>query len=321
MKKGGDYNSPFEAVLKGVSDLFKKRTRIAGLKPEDRVDGKTILITGSSSGLGFATAVELAKRGGNIIMAVRSGIPEKGDEIKTLSGNENIEMRHIDLSEFESIDAFLLGLEKDQISIDIVISNAAVVNLKSRQTKSGLDEMFMVNYLAPFYLVNQLIAKKSITLNKPRIIFVASESHRNPPDFDISKLGEYHEFGLKETVSIYGYYKMLLVTYARELSRRNEDITVRALCPGPVNSNIAREAPNWMMPLLKGVFSLFFKSPAKASEPVVYFAAEPNPTKKFNYLFLMSEEPIDHKTEDKENGRQLWNKSEIILEKSGFPIN
>lgn len=321
MKKGGDYNSPFEAIIKGVSDLFKKQKRIDGLKPEDNVNGKTILITGASSGLGFATAVDLAKRGGHIIMAVRSGIPDKGDEVKSLSQNSNIDMRFVDLSDFSSIDKLVGGLEKDKVVVDILISNAAVVNLKSRKTSSGVDEMLMVNYLAPFYLVNTLISKNLLVKDSPRVIFVASESHRNPPDFDISNLGEYNEFGLKETVSMYGFYKMLLVAYSRELSRRYPEMLVRSLCPGPVNSNIAREAPKWMTPLLKGTFSVFFKSPEKACEPVVYFAAQPTPTKVFDYLFLMSEVSIDEKTEDEKNGQLLWEKTERILVKSGFTIN
>lgn len=321
MKKGGDYNSPFEAVFKGITDLFKKQNRIEGLKPEDTIEGKTVLITGASSGLGFATAVELAKRGGHIIMAVRSGIPEKGSNVMKLSESNSVEMRYVDLSDFKSIQTFIEGLEKDNRTIDVLISNAAVVNLKSRKTESGVDEMFMVNYLAPFYFVNQMLNKRLLSSEKPRIIFVASESHRNPPDLDISELGNYKDFGLKETVSIYGYYKLLLVVFSRELSRRHPNIFVRSLCPGPVNSNIAREAPSWMTPLLKGTFSLFFKSPETACEPVVYFAAQPNPKKEFDYLFLMGKVPIDEKAEDEKNGKLLWEKSMRILEKSGFPIN
>ena len=77
---------------------------------------------------------------------------------------------------------------------------------------------------------------------------------------------------------MYGYYKLLLTTLVNELARRLNDgsetkKSVLSLCPGPVNSNIAREAPVVFKPLLKLVFSIFFKSPRKAAEPVVYLAA------------------------------------------------
>ena len=71
-----DYQNPVSATLTGIVNLFKKQEKIGELKESDRVDGRTCLITGANSGLGFALAVELAKRGGRIIMACRSGIPK-----------------------------------------------------------------------------------------------------------------------------------------------------------------------------------------------------------------------------------------------------
>jgi hypothetical protein len=88
------------------------------------------------------------------------------------------------------------------------------------------------------------------------------------------------------------------------------------LCPGPVNSNIAREAPWLFKPLLRLVFTVFFRSPKKACEPVLYLAAsakeEGNP---FDYLFLMERKAIDEKAEDPKNGEKLWKLTEKLLEK------
>jgi len=317
-KKSRGYNNPFDAIVSGVSNLNKKKERIPGLRDEERLDGKTVLITGSSSGLGYATAVQVAERGANVIMAVRSGIPEKGEEVKRLSGNKNVEMLYVDLADFDSIDAFLKQVKEKEIAIDILICNAAIVPLKSQKTKQGLEQMFMVNYLSKFYLVNKLIALNAIKSQAdgfPRIIIVSSESHRNPESFNIDDFGVYKTFGFKETVAKYGYYKMLLTTFANELARRNKTTHIRSLCPGPVNSNIAREAPGWMKPMLKITFSLFFKSPKKACEPVIYFAAESNPKENIDYLFLMSRVAMDEKVTDPKNGERLWKKSEELLEK------
>jgi hypothetical protein len=85
------------------------------------------------------------------------------------------------------------------------------------------------------------------------------------------------------------------------------------LCPGPVNSNIAREAPGWMQPLLKGVFSLFFKSPEKASDPILYFAGEYDRSDPIPYLFLMQKKEIDDKALDPQNGKHLWHLSEKLI--------
>lgn len=324
MGNKGKYDSPFKATLKGITDLYGKKTRSVVMPENINLEGKTVLITGSSAGLGFAAANRIAQAGANLIMAVRSGIPEKGEEIKKATGNLNISMYHIDLLDFESINSMLENIEKDGIKVDILISNAAMVPLKSRQTPQGLEEMFMVNYLAPFYLINQLILRNIIKTASSKIIIVSSESHRNASDFEWKKFGKYDEYGIKETVSRYGYYKLFLTTFANELSRRisaqNYQIPIRVLCPGPVNSNIAREAPGWMQPILKGVFSLFFKSPQKASDPIMYFVSENNARKKIDYLFLMQPKAMDEKAVNEANGLKLWEVSERLIKKLGFQM-
>jgi len=137
-------------------------------------------------------------------------------------------------------------------------------------------------------------------------------------EFDWEGFGKYKEYGMKKTVELYGYYKLLLTTFAMELSRRlnpgsDTNISVFSLCPGPVNSNIAREAPGLFQPLLKLVFSLFFKSPEKAAVPVIYLASSKEPEgKPFDYLFLMNRKDIDELASDPENGKKLWEVSETL---------
>lgn len=319
MGKKGAYDSPWKATLKGITDLYGKKADSVTLADHIELRGKTILITGSSTGLGFAAAKRVAVAGARVIMAVRSGIPEKGEEIKKHSGNPNVEMYHVDLLDFESINHFLANLEKDKVKIDILISNAAMVPLKSRKTPQGLEEMFMVNYLAPFYLINQLINRDVFHGGNSKIIIVASESHRNSKEFEWEKFGKYEDYGIKETVSKYGYYKLLLTTFANELSKRlseeRKQIQIRVLCPGPVNSNIAREAPKLMQPLLKLVFSIFFKSPEKASDPILYFASETNyESKPIDYLFLMQPKEMDEKATNIKNGKKLWELSQELID-------
>jgi hypothetical protein len=88
------------------------------------------------------------------------------------------------------------------------------------------------------------------------------------------------------------------------------------LCPGPVNSNIGREAPKIFQPLMKLVFGIFFRSPAKAAVPVVYLAASPDVEgKPSDYLFLMSRTEVDAKASDSANGKRLWEMSEELLQR------
>jgi NAD(P)-dependent dehydrogenase (short-subunit alcohol dehydrogenase family) len=319
----GKYDNPLKATFNGIRDLYSKKSPSLSLPQEINLAGKSVLITGASSGLGFAAAKRLATAGAKVIMAVRSGIPERGEAIKKMSGNDLVYMYHVDLLNFNSIDKLIGKLKEDGVQLDILISNAAMVPLKSRKTPQGLEEMFMVNYLAPFYLINRMVNEGIVKTSDSRIIIVSSESHRNPEGFDWENFGKYHDYGIGETVSRYGYFKLLLTTFGNELSCRLNvegiNIPVKLLCPGPVNSNIAREAPGWMQPLLKGVFSIFFKSPEKASDPIIYFATIPRQELDvIDYLFLMQPKPMDEKATSPDNGRTLWEKSENLIKELGY---
>ena len=328
MESNKEYNSPVRATLTGIRNLFKAQDRIDPLEPSDRLDGKRVLITGSSSGLGLASAKELARLGAEVVMAVRSGIPEKGEEVKRASGSSKVFMENVDLSDFDSIDQLISRIEKSYGHFDVVVCNAAVVAGKARKTKAGLEEMFMVNYLAKFYLIRSILDKGLLRTKDdslPRIVFVDSESHRDPKEFEWDKFGRFEPYTMGKTVQLYGYYKLLLATFAFELHRRlNADETthsVLVLCPGPVNSNIAREAPAVFKPLLSLVFRAFFRSPETACEPLVYFSASQKiEGRDFDYLFLMQRKDVDAKASNSENGKKLWKLSSELVA-SSHPVS
>ncbi len=325
------YNNPVTATITGITDLFRKQIPAGELKPSDRLDGKTVLVDGSSSGLGFAIACDVARRGARVVMACRSGIPEQGERVKKISGNPDVHMLPVDFADIDSICKLSTAIRDQYAPIDILICNAGIVPKESRKTPQGLEEMFMVNYFSKFIFVNLLLNHKVfnpqtpnsslLTLNSlhvPRIIFVASESHRNPDKFDWEEFGIYKDYKIGKSIELYGYYKLLLTTFSCELSRRlspsgETRISVFSMCPGPVNSNIAREAPKLFQPLLKVVFGIFFKSPEKAAVPVIYLAASPDVEgKSFDYLFLMSRKEVDEKASDPKNGMKLWELSEKL---------
>ncbi len=158
------YKNPFSATLEGITAVFARQVKVGKLSARERLDGMTVLVDGASAGLGFAIAVRMASRGARVVMACRSGIPEKGEKVKKLSGNPNVQMVHVDFADLRSIENLVKDLRANYPPFDIVISNAAMVPRKSRQTPQGLEEMFMVNYLSKFIFINGLIRLRRGTL-------------------------------------------------------------------------------------------------------------------------------------------------------------
>lgn len=313
----GRFDNPVVAALTGFYDLFRKQELATRFTEKDRLDGKNVLITGANSGLGFALAVESAKRGARVIMACRRQIPEAGEKVKELSGSEKVEMRYIDLTKIDTIHGFITELYKEKIFLDVTILNAASAASHSRKTESGQDELFLVNYFSNFILVNLLLQKgiiNSTAAIQPRIIFISSDSHRGSSEIDYNEFGKYFKYGVSKAISNYSYFKFVLNTFATELSRRinKEDvkIQVNAICPGPVNTNIIRETPFLIRIVLRAIFSVIFRSPAKAAQPVIYLASSDDFINRTNqYLHMFIPKRMDEKVYEEQEGLTLWKES------------
>jgi NAD(P)-dependent dehydrogenase (short-subunit alcohol dehydrogenase family) len=240
--------------------------------------------------------------------------------------------------------------------LDRVVMNAGVVPKEARKTKQGFEEMFAVNYLANFLLTTELLRRGVIPNNSftrkagvtetsveagtgagperktvPRIVFVSSETHRTAGKIDFESFAAFTPYTMKESVTLYGYTKLLLETFVIELTRRlsggtgdiahnlpsagGAEVAVHSLCPGPVNTNIAREAPQILHPPMKLFFSIFFKNPAQACKPVVYLScADAIEGKTGIYLHLMTPKNAGEEALDPDNGAVLWRKTEELIE-------
>ncbi|MEZ5198615.1 MAG: SDR family NAD(P)-dependent oxidoreductase [Bacteroidales bacterium] len=312
----GRFDNPVIASLAGVKDFFSKQKLEDQLKDTDRADGKTCVITGANSGLGYGLAVEMAKRGARVIMACRSQIPEAGEKVIAASGSQSVEMIHLDLSKIDSIHQFVETLEKKKIHPDITILNAGVALPGARKTASGQEEMFLVNYLSNFILLNLMLANKTIRQDlainqQPRVIFISSDSHQGSSNIDFEIFGKYEDYGVSKGISYYSYYKFVLNTLAVEFSRRINKKEIKVImdviCPGPVHTNIIREAPWALRKILGGIFSLVFRSPEVAAKPVVYMSLSKDyENKTAEYLHMFNPKEMDPKVYLPEEGAKLW---------------
>jgi NAD(P)-dependent dehydrogenase (short-subunit alcohol dehydrogenase family) len=265
-----DHDTALRATLAGLRDLVRPRVRLQ-LAADERLDDRTVLITGGNRGLGLGIAEALARRGARLLLACRSGGAEAVARLQSVTGNRAIEALPVDLAEPASVTALVDTLAERGVTLDRVVLNAAVVPLESRTTSAGLDVMFHVNFLAPVGLVEQLLARDLVSGQGARIVVVSSEAHRSgKPALD--RFAEPEHYGTSGVMAQYGRSKLYLTSYAWALGQALEakQIGVFTLCPGAVATDLAREAPRWMRALLDPTMRLLFQSPSRAAEPVAW---------------------------------------------------
>ena len=326
-RKTGSGNT-VSAMIKAIRDLRTRKIPDVSPLPDDvRIDGKTCLVTGANSGLGRAAAIELARRGGNMILACRPGHTETCDEIRRLSGSGAVELIEVDLSDLRSVHRCCDDLHRRGIRLDIALMNAGVMSRRSRRTPQGYEVMFAVNFLASRVMIDRWLQDGVIRPSRradetPRIIFVASDSHRSAQPIDFDRFGAYTEHGMSESMRQYAGSKLILCTFATELSRRlnaseRVDVAVHALCPGGVATNIAKDGPALLKPIVNATLRRLFQSPEEAVGPVVYLCcAEEAGNTTGMYLHMMHRKRVSPDASDPDNGARLWKASEALVAKS-----
>lgn len=204
-----------------------------------RIDGKIVIVTGANTGLGKATATELAKRGGKIYLACRS--EERGlaalNDIKEASKSESLYFMQLDLASLDSIREFSKKFHETETRLDVLINNAGLLSPLER-TKDGFELNMGVNHLGHFLLTNLLLDLLKAAAPS-RIVVVSSMIH---------KIGQINREDLNSAKSFpgpwkaYANSKLANILFMKKLAKMLEGtgVTVNALCPGGVDTEATR---------------------------------------------------------------------------------
>ena len=276
-----------------------------------RIDGKVVIITGCSSGIGKATAHELAKRGGKIYFASRDEEKTMAalNEIKESTKNEQLYFLKLDLCSLESVRAFCKKFRKLEKRLHILINNAGVLSPLGR-TSDGFEMNFGVNHLGHFLLTNLLL--DSLKAGSPsRIIIVSSTLHEfaNINRDDINS-----ERDFPGTFKAYENSKLCNILFMRELSKRLEGTGVVCNALSPLLSDT--DATRYLNSIQRFFFeilkkSFLYNSLEVGCQPIVMLAVEPSlsdVTGKYFDQFKEKEPALG-----KQNYESwLWEKSEEL---------
>lgn len=274
-----------------------------------------ILITGGNAGIGKATAIALGKKGNRIIIATRNvAKAEKAvNEIKKVTGNNEIYNINCDLSDFNSIKRCSKKFKNQFDKLDILINNAGVVTDKLQFTKDGFELQIGVNHLGHFLLTTELLKILSES-NIPRIINVSSNAHfRGKINFDTFK-GEigYQNFN---GMAAYGQSKLANVLFTKELARRYPKIISHSLHPGVVRTGIANKNDNsrlWQT--MWTIAKPFMLTPKNGARTSIYLA-ESNEVLNVNgrYYHRQKEIKASKLSNDQGLAEKLWEVSRKIV--------
>ncbi len=245
----------------------------------DLISGQRVVITGATSGIGYETALELARRGGELTVVCRN--PERGKT--TAAGIEQavpgavVDILLADLSELDQVRDVAEQINGRYSSIDVLVNNAGVQDLWPKKTSTGLDHMLASNYLGPFLLTN-LILDRVRAANAGRVVVVASDAHRmagrlDPETFE--QLGEYN--GSRTAIRAYARTKLLDLLFALELARRLEGsgATSNAVCPGLVATNLVEGGPAFGGLDKRLSRTFLIRTPAQGAQISVKLATDP----------------------------------------------
>lgn len=238
----------------------------------DSMKGKVCIVTGSNSGIGKETALALAGMGGTVVMAVRS--KERGEaareEIVETTKNDSVELMICDVSSVSSIGEFVKDFAGKYSRLDVLVNNAGAVFNSRQVTVDGFERTLAVDYLGPFLLTQKLLPMLKSSASS-RVINLSSGLAKNGVvNFDDLQ-SEKNYNGMK----VYSNAKLLVLlwTYAQARYLGGTGVTMNAVMPGFVATNLGKGSGSHASAIGFGMMRLFQSSPRKGAETSVYLAS------------------------------------------------
>jgi NAD(P)-dependent dehydrogenase (short-subunit alcohol dehydrogenase family) len=211
--------------------------------------GRVAIVTGANSGLGFDTAAVLADKGAHVVLAVRNldKGKEAADRITSKSPNAEVSLQELDLTSLDSVRKAADQLRADYPRIDLLINNAGVMYVPTRETtKDGFEMQFGTNHLGHFALTGQLL-DNLLPVEGSRVVTVSSVGHRILARIHFDDLQLERKYN---RVEAYGQSKLsnLLFTYElqRRLDAKGTPTIAAAAHPGFADTELMRHLPGFI---------------------------------------------------------------------------
>lgn len=242
------------------------------------MQNKIVLITGATSGIGFQTALALAKMGAQIIVTGRSQktAEEAVANIKSASGKSRVDFLLADLTKQAEIRALVETFKRKYPYLDVLINNAGLAASKRELTTDGIESNFAVNVIAPFLLTHLLMDSLKASPSRRVVTLMGGDV---PAKLDPDNLQAERSF---DGLSSYSQSKLAMMVLMYEFAQQEKGVTINVCYPGQASTNMTRSVTAEMLPgFMRFLFPIFKlavredggKSATKASRSSAYLAS------------------------------------------------
>jgi len=285
--------------------------------PLSDMHGKTVVVTGGNSGIGFETAAELASMGARVLVTARNA--DKGRAalaaLSQRAGEKgSVQLVVFDLADLGSVRRGAAEILELAPRLDVLVNNAGLVLSERVETVDGYEATFAINHLGPFLLTNLLLER--IRSSAPaRIVSVASTAHASArkgiPFDDLQSARHYR--GMR----VYGESKLANILFTLELARRLEGsgVTANSLHPGTVRTGYGADGDaRGLLAFGIKIASPFFLSPANGARTSVFLASSPEVEGVNGEYFVKCKARQPKRwAQDADAAARLWRVSEELV--------
>jgi len=283
------------------------------MEQDSNLSGKVCIVTGATSGIGEATALELARMNATVVVVSRDAkkCARVVSEIKEQTNNSSVDFLVADLSSQQDIRRIAEEFRSRYNRLDILVNNAGAIFFYRAKSADGIEMTFALNHLAYFLLTN-LLLDMLIASAPARIINVTSAKHTNAVmNFEDLEFRKGYN-GQKA----YDQSKLANLLFNYELARRLEGrgVTVNAIHPGFVETNLGKSNAGIFKPLFS-LFRIGGITPQEGARPIIFLASSDEVAGVTGSYFFKEKAAPSLAAYYEESARLLW---EVSADKVGL---
>lgn len=282
------------------------------------MQGKTIVVTGGTSGIGEVAALELAAKGARIVLVARSRPRGEASlaRLEARAPSLGHTVHYADMAQLSQMKRVAAEIAAAEAKIDVLINNAGAMFANRITTENGLEKTFALNHLSYFVLTAGLRASL-LAAPGARIVNTASDAHKTA-QLDVDDLQMTKKY---TSFQAYGRSKLANILFTRELARRLKGTGLTANCqhPGFVASRFGEEAGGLVSHVI-GLAKILAISPEEGAKTIVYLASSPDVVgMSGEYFYKCRRAKPTSAGRDDALARVLWEKS-VTLTGMDWPV-